>query len=133
LLTNQKISAFLTDRIPLRIRAALYQAPLLIQWIIPLTWEKDAGVLRPGRRGLAFFLCLVGALTVLYIVHALIPDLGPGFVFVVDWIEFVLHSIIGLGYLFGSAYLSYREYAGQPFDVALLDRIADRFESLARR
>ncbi len=133
LLTNQKISAFLSDRIPLRVRAAVYQAPLLIQWIIPLTWEKDADALRPGRRGLALFLTLLVALAALYVLRGLVPDLNPGFVFVVDWVEFTLHSLIGLGYLAGSALLSYREYVGQPLNVAILDRIADRFENLARR
>ncbi len=65
--------------------------------------------------------------------RGLIPDFGPGFVFVVDWIEFVLHSAIGLGYLLGSAFLSYREYTGKPENAAILDRISERFESLARR
>lgn len=105
----------------------------MIQWIIPLTWEKDADALRPGRRGLALFLTLVVALAGLYVLRGLVPDLSPGFVFVVDWVEFALHSLIGLGYLFGSALLSYREYAGQPLNVVVLDRIADRFENLARR
>lgn len=98
-----------------------------------MTWEKDADVLRPGRRGLALFLTLVISLAALYVARGLTPDLSAGFIFAVDWVEFALHSLIGLGYLFGSALLSYREYVGQPLNVAILDRIADRFESLARR
>lgn len=128
--------------IPVPIRAAAYSLPLFIGWIIPLTWEDDARLIRAGRRALAALLLYVAGIGATYLLSGLIQlvVVNPGYV--VNLLFFILRAGSGLAYLFFSLWMAYAEYQGRPLDsrsvyeksaVVFLDRSADKFEKIVSR
>jgi len=122
------------ERIPEKYRRVFYALPLFVQWIIGITFERSEKAMATARRSMGFFLLYITAMLTVQLTLALVFSFVPSTDYVLSWIAFVVQGIFGLGYLAGSIYLGYCEWAEKSAaGFGIVDKIALRFEQLASR
>lgn len=114
-------------------RAAFYQLPLFVQWILGITFEPTESGQRAARRGLVLGVGFLSGLAGLYLFESLMTSLIPATTYVVAWIAVVLHGLLAIAYVFGSLALAVQTYRGQELPVARLDDFGLRLEEWAGR
>jgi hypothetical protein len=134
--TRYGIETFLKQLIPLysqhkySLKLAFYSLPLLIHWILPVTFEKDPVLIKIAKRSMIiFFLYLAGILVIYEVGILLMILLSHKYNFVVGPIQFVLQTILTSLYTGVSLYYSYWIFKGktdvEPFYLSFEKKLED--------
>lgn len=118
--------------LPLRLRSAVYCAPLFISWIIGYSFESDARSLRAAGRGLVLFCWFLFARGVIFAVHEITKSFAL-YGYLTDLSFFAAKSLAGLAYLGAGLFLSIRELQDQPAESAAIDNFSNRLNGFLSR
>ncbi len=118
----------LLARIPETYRRLFYCLPLLIHWIIALTWEDQASVRRPARRSMILSLLFLTGISILYFFRETVAYWTSGSLdYPVGWIAFAGHIVLAVAYWLGSLFIIAQEALGLD-TTGRLDALADMLE-----
>jgi len=121
----------LLEKIPPRYRRSLYSLPLLIHWIIGLTWERDPEIRQVARRSMLLSFIFLIPLGLFFFLSELALSFAPGFDLFIQWTQFAVHALWSTAFLGITLFLGYREFFNKSLPLALLDQMALRLEEIA--
>jgi len=114
-----------------KIKLSFYALPLLIQWIYPVSFEKDETSRITGERTMVLFFYYLGATIVIYLLGILFLILVPlPYHFVLAPIQYGSQTLITFLYFFISLYYSFKIFKGADEVHPSYTKFSAKIESL---
>ena len=114
-----------------QLKLSFYSLPLLIHWIVPVTFEKDTVLINIAKRSMVLFFMYLSGTLIIYIIGIFLLAVIPhSFHDLVSPLQFFIQTVLTAIYSGLSLFYSYEVFQGNNDIDPIYEKFSDRMEEV---